>query len=125
MINILKDRLIHNDKIYIARSMKHRWGVFVDSDVEQYELLSETPVIRLSQEEITDNTIELYTYVFNDGDPFVPLGIAAMFNHDEAPNVGYIIDDANEIIRSYALTDLKAGTELFIHYGDENSEGFI
>lgn len=125
MINILKDRLIHNDKIYIARSMKHRWGVFVDSDVEQYELLSETPVIRLSQEEITDNTIELYTYVFNDGDPFVPLGIAAMFNHHEEPNVGYIIDDANEIIRSYALTDLKAGTELFIHYGDENSEGFI
>jgi SET domain-containing protein len=41
-----------------------------------------------------------------------------MFNHAKKPNVGFIRDIPNAVIRYFTLRDIETGEELCISYGD-------
>ena len=124
-MNLSKDRLHLNPSIYIGRSGTHRWGVFTDSDIRQYDVIQESPYCSYPEEEVDENA-EVLRYSYDSEDPrtdemVIGFGFAAMFNHSfDKSNAAYYLDTVNEVMCHFATEDIKAGSELFINYGAED-----
>ena len=127
-MNLAIDELYLNKDIYIASSDIHRWGVFTRKPIQQYDVIQESPYTTFAEDELENApTIERYTYgagYLDQVDEVVlGFGFAALFNHSEEPNVAYMLDPVNEVMRHYALDDIDAGEELVIDYGiDEDND---
>lgn len=126
-MNLSKDRLYLNPSIYIGRSEIHRWGVFTDKDIAQYDVIQESPYCTFPEEDIEDDSAEVLRYCYDSCDPIrtdeliLGFGFAAMFNHStDASNAAYHLDTVNEVMRHFATEDIKAGEEIFINYGAED-----
>ena len=124
-MNLSKDRLYLNPSLYIGRSDIHRWGVFTDADIAQYDVLQESPYVTYPSDE-TDEDAEVnrYSYESTDftrtEDLVLGFGFAAMFNHsDEDCNAAYHLDTVNEVMCHFATEDIPAGSEIYINYGYE------
>jgi len=127
-MNLAIDELYLNKDIYIASSDIHRWGVFTRKPIQQYDVIQESPYTTFGEDELENApTIERYTYgagYLDQVDEVVlGFGFAALFNHSEEPNVAYMLDPVNEVMRHYALEDIDAEEELVIDYGiDEDND---
>ena len=127
-MNLAIDELYLNKNIYIASSDIHRWGVFTRKPIQQYDVIQESPYTTFGEDELENApTIERYTYgagYLDQVDEVVlGFGFAALFNHSEEPNVAYMLDPVNEVMRHYALEDIDAEEELVIDYGiDEDND---
>ena len=124
-MNLELDELYLNPNVYIASSEIHRWGIFTKKDIAQYDVIQESPYCTFPEEELHDSpTIERYAYaaeVSTEVDEMVlGFGFAPMFNHSTDPNCAYILDTVNEVMRHYAIRDIKAGEELLINYGGDD-----
>ena len=121
-MNLSKERLYLNPSIYIARSDTHRWGVFTDSDIQQYDVIQESPYCSYPEEEVDENA-EVLRYSYDSEDPrtdemVIGFGFAAMFNHSfHESNAAYYLDTVNEVMCHFATEDIEAGSEIFINYG--------
>ena len=121
-MNLEIGRLFVNKHIYVATSDIHRWGVFSKKKLKQWDVIQEFPYCTFPEDELEDSpTIERYTYgagYLSEVDEVVlGFGFAPLFNHSDEPNVAYLLDPVNEVMRHYALCDIDADEELVIDYG--------
>ena len=121
-MNLKLEELYLNPNIFIAESDVHRWGVFTDDEISAFDVIQDAPYATFDNEEIENSpTLERYSYASDGGsnvkDAVMGFGFAAMYNHSTEPNVAYVLDTANEVMRHYALRDIEAGEELVVDYG--------
>ncbi|CAO3634142.1 unnamed protein product [Cunninghamella blakesleeana] len=83
-------------------------GVFSTKAIKYNTLIDISPSYYL----IIQNTHNMW----KDGYALA-LGLGSMFNHDNKPNVGFVRDFNNNMIKYIALRDIQPNEELNISYG--------
>ena len=128
-MNLEKEELYCNPAIFVAKSDVHRWGVFTDEDLKAFDVIQEAPYCTFPKKELKKaDIISRYSYETDStcdqiDDYLIGFGFAPLYNHDhENFNCAYEVDTVNEVIRHYALEDIKAGSELLIDYGCDEWE---
>ncbi|KAI8330339.1 hypothetical protein BC941DRAFT_440905 [Chlamydoabsidia padenii] len=101
-------------------SVKGR-GVFTTQTIPRRTLIDLSPVLLFPASEYDQHgkytQLDHYTYKWQHGDMALALGLGSMFNHDKQPNVGFIRDYDNQLIKYMTLRDVGVGEELCISYG--------
>lgn len=115
---VYKNELYRNQKIRICRSPVQGWGVFTKEDIAKYEILEESPIIIVDNEELGNphNLIRYFASLKGHHSQFIGLGSGSLYNHSADPNVEWYVDGVNYIQIYYAIKDIKAGEELFSCY---------
>ena len=126
-MNLEIGRLFVNKHIYVATSDIHRWGVFSKKKLKAWDVIQEFPYCTFGEDELENApTVERYTYgagyLAEVDEVVLGFGFAPLFNHSDEPNVAYLLDPVNEVMRHYALCDIDAHEELVIDYGFEEGE---
>ncbi len=127
-MNLERDELYLNPNIVISKSSIHRWGVFATEDIAKHDVLQESPYCTFTYKELKKRSdiVTRYTYDSFDNpgtsDLVMGFGFAALYNHSTDNNAAYELDTVNEVMRHYALTDIKSGEEIFIDYGYDDDE---
>ncbi len=127
-MNLERDELYLNPNICISKSSIHRWGVFATEDISKYDVLQESPYCTFTYKELKKRAdiVIRYTYDSYDNpgtsDLVMGFGFAALYNHSTDNNAAYELDTVNEVMRHYALTDIKSGEEIFIDYGYDDDD---
>ena len=126
-MNLEKDELYLNPGVYVGRSDVHRWGVFTETDIKQYDVIQESPYCTFDGDQLKKKKSDvLWRYVYptdQAGSGYVDeyvigFGFASLYNHDEEyANCAYELDTVNQVMRHYALEDIPAGSELLLDYG--------
>lgn len=96
-------------------------GVFTRERLDRNTLVEISPILLFNQEEYALHgkytVLDQYTYCWQGGFALA-LGLGSMFNHDSSPNVGFIRDIPNKLIRYVTLRDIEKEEELCISYGN-------
>jgi SET domain-containing protein len=115
--SVYKTELYRNTKLQIKRSPVQGWGVFANEPIAKYELLEESPIIIVDQEELANpHNLGRYFASIKDGRVFIGLGCGSLYNHSPTPNVEWYIDGVNLTQNYYTLRDIEVGEELFSCY---------
>lgn len=103
-------------------------GVFASADIEAGEIIEESPVIVLNEEErlLVEKTI-LNDYIFEWGDlgekACMALGYIALYNHSSHSNCEYEMDFDLQLMRVKTMRFVNRGEELTVNYnGDWNND---
>ncbi|KAI8069447.1 hypothetical protein BC940DRAFT_227528, partial [Gongronella butleri] len=95
-------------------------GVFATRAIAQRTLVDISPILLFPHDEYDQHgkhtQLDHYTYVWKDGYALA-LGLGSMFNHDSEPNVGFMRDFDNQVIRYVTLRAIAPDEELCISYG--------
>lgn len=119
--SIISNILYKNPGIEIRRSPKDGWGVFARRNIKENSILEESPLVLVHKEKILDvHEFYRYCYDFDDEVAMLGLGYAGLYNHSSDPNVEWVKDSVNMVMKHFTTRDIKAGEELFIDYGEEN-----
>ncbi|KAI8989296.1 hypothetical protein BDB01DRAFT_781285 [Pilobolus umbonatus] len=96
-------------------------GVFTRDKLKMHCLIEISPILLFNAEEYDKHgrytILDEYTYCWPGGFALA-LGLGSMFNHNNTPNVGFIRDIPNKLIRYVALRDINPEEELCISYGN-------
>ncbi|KAI8087480.1 hypothetical protein BDF21DRAFT_414495 [Thamnidium elegans] len=96
-------------------------GVFANQEIEGNTLVEISPILLFNHDEYSAHgkytILDHYTYCWPGGYALA-LGLGSMFNHDSEPNVGFIRDIANNLIRYVTLRPITKNEELCISYGN-------
>lgn len=96
-------------------------GVFTRERLDRNTLVEISPILLFNAEEYASHgkytILDQYTYCWQGGYALA-LGLGSMFNHDSTPNVGFIRDIPNKLIRYVTLRDIEREEELCISYGN-------
>lgn len=96
-------------------------GVFAKQELEGNRLVEISPILLFNHDEYSTHgkytVLDHYTYCWPGGYALA-LGLGSMFNHDSEPNVGFIRDIANSLIRYVTLRPIEKNEELCISYGN-------
>ncbi|KAI9473514.1 MAG: hypothetical protein EXX96DRAFT_578307 [Benjaminiella poitrasii] len=96
-------------------------GVFTKEKIRRNTLVEISPILFFDSKEYDDHgkhtILDHYTYCWPGGFGLA-LGLGSMFNHDSSPNVGFIRDIPNKVIRYVTLRDVEKDEELCISYGN-------
>ncbi|KAG2203619.1 hypothetical protein INT47_011713 [Mucor saturninus] len=96
-------------------------GVFTKERLVRNTLVEISPILLFNEEEYASHgkytILDQYTYCWQGGYALA-LGLGSMFNHDSSPNVGFIRDIPNKLIRYVTLRDIEKEEELCISYGN-------
>jgi hypothetical protein len=96
-------------------------GVFTTRPLSHKALVDISPVLLMGHDEYSAHgqhtILDHYTYRW-EGGYALALGLGSMFNHAGNPNVGFIRDIPNAVIRYFTLRPIETGEELCISYGD-------
>ena len=133
-------QLYSNPNVVIARSDVHGYGVFARKDLQEGDLIAQSPYFTLDEEDVDldddgNGSVSLGRYVHPideieevEGDWLIGLGMASLYNHSRDANIQWDLDHYNEVMVHYATCDIKAGEELFLDYGfgvdEEEFDGF-
>ncbi|CAM0141930.1 hypothetical protein VKS41_004367 [Umbelopsis sp. WA50703] len=96
-------------------------GVFATRALEARTLVEISPVLLVNHTEYSEHgqytILDHYTYRW-EGGYALALGLGSMFNHAKYPNVGFVRDIPNAVIRYFTLRAIEPAEELCISYGD-------
>ncbi|CAO3628554.1 unnamed protein product [Cunninghamella echinulata] len=96
-------------------------GVFSTKLIPNHTLIDISPILLFNCKEYADHgkytVLDHYTYVWENGNFALALGLGSMFNHDKNPNVGFIRNFKNNVIKYITLRDIQPNEELNISYG--------
>ncbi|CEP08574.1 hypothetical protein [Parasitella parasitica] len=96
-------------------------GVFAREPLDRNVLVEISPILFFNAEEYTNygkyTVLDQYTYCWQGGFALA-LGLGSMFNHNSSPNVGFIRDIPNKLIRYVTLRRIEKYEELCISYGN-------
>lgn len=96
-------------------------GVFTRERLERNTLVEISPILLFNEQEYSSHgkytILDQYTYCWQGGFALA-LGLGSMFNHDSTPNIGFIRDIANKLIRYVTLRVIEKEEELCISYGN-------
>lgn len=116
--NLSKTDLFSSPNLCIKKSNIHRYGVFTNQNLEEGDLIEESPMLYLPYQETEEATIHSHCYAFSEEYSVIGFGHAALYNHtDDGGNINYYIDDYNECMVFYAIKTIHAGSELTLDYG--------
>lgn len=112
-------KLFKSKSLYIAKSPKHGWGLFTDSNISKDELIEECNIIKIS-DNLTTSSISTHLFEEVIGDNhiyYLPVGFCPTINSSGYANVRFEFDTTNEICKMYASRDIKSGEEILMCYG--------
>lgn len=123
-------QLYSNPSVCFMRSDIHRFGVFAKKDIQEGDLICQSPYFAISNDEINeefeDSVLLRYLHPVEDdmidGEWIVGMGYASAFNHDPDANIQWELDPYNEVMNHYAIEDIKAGEELVLDYEYDSEE---
>ena len=109
-----------NEGLFVRKSYKGGLGVFTSKDLNQHTIVEYNPFSSFVRYEWKDVPEPLRKIVFahpiGSNSYVVGLGYLSLYNHDDDNNcVWSTVDDG---IYIYTRRQIKAGEELYIHYGD-------
>ena len=113
-------------KIIIAQSNIHGWGVFAKEIIREEEIIEETPFIHLfkkGEEDLKINKNMLIDYRFsfpasiNWQQQVIPMGYGCVYNHSDNPNARWETFEETNIFKFIALRDIAIGEEICTYYG--------
>jgi SET domain-containing protein len=113
-------------KIYVDRSGVHGWGVFAKEEIQEGELLEETPFVILfdrGEESNPDKKGMLSDYRFSfPASPewkhqVMPFGCGGIYNHSGNPNARWEVDEERKTFKFYSIKGISPGEEIFTFYG--------
>jgi len=128
-MNLELTELYLNPNLVIASSEVHRWGVFAHKAIAKHDVLQESPYCTFTMKELRKKADVVVRYTYDSSDNpgtsgvVLGFGFAALYNHCSNNNAAYELDTVNEVMRHYATEDIPAGSEIFIDYGHEDSDG--
>lgn len=134
-------RLFRNKGVYVADSVIHGRGVFVDQDLLPGEIIEQCPVVQpldRSRKMLVDPEYTKYFFSWpglcQDWKKEVDergyldvnqisylvcvLGYGMIYNHSSNPNVIFEVDSTNNVVEFRAKRKINANEELLICYGD-------
>ncbi|KAI8992100.1 hypothetical protein BDF20DRAFT_848273 [Mycotypha africana] len=97
-------------------------GVFATEPIEKNTLVEISPILFFKSDEYKQHgqytILDHYTYCWKEGGYALALGLGSMFNHHSNPNMGFIRDVPNQLIRYVTLRRIERDEELCISYGN-------
>jgi len=133
----LKDKLFLSPKLEVRSTGFRSFSVFCNEKIKKNELIEESPLILLSNNEFEQCDAELRKYIFpwtelktnwedfcdkNDGilyehaaRPVVVLGYGMLYNNSNSYNTTFYIDQHRFTCVYKAIRDIEAGSEITIN----------
>lgn len=112
------------EKVYIAPSQIHGFGVFAKSRIQKDEIIEECPVIVMdfSKNDTSFHILEDYRFDWPCGfdyktDQVMPAGYGAIYNHSDNNNATWKSSVSRNTFFFYAISDIEKDEEIFTHYG--------
>ncbi len=114
--------------IYIGWSKKLRCrGVFALEDIKKDKIVETCPTIMIPhaseegrlQRHAAGNLLDNYYYDWDEKYWCLPLGFGMLYNHSYTPNMDYVYDEKNKLIKYVAIQDIQKDDELTINYNGE------
>ena len=114
------------EKVYLAPSSIHGYGVFAKNWIRKGEIIEECPVIRMELDSSAPCWHVLESYRFNwpcgIGKEVqyqaMPAGYGAIYNHSNNNNAIWKSSESRETFIFYALRDIAPREEIFTYYGE-------
>lgn len=98
--------------LIVKPSAIHGQGVFAAADILPEQVIEECRTL------YTEKKTPFNNYLFACGDGYaLALGFGSLYNHSPTPNARFEVDEEKLILTITAKTEIKAGDEIFIHYG--------
>ncbi|KAI7864908.1 hypothetical protein BDF14DRAFT_1700966, partial [Spinellus fusiger] len=95
-------------------------GVFATQPIAPHTVVDISPVLLFHHQDYALHgqytVLDHYTYRWKDGYALA-LGLGSLFNHADCPNVGFVRDIENSLIRYVTLHEIVKDEELCISYG--------
>lgn len=118
-------------KIVLGFSSVHGRGVFAAVDIQEGELIERCPTVPLGFRSRYHMDPQIYKYLY--AQPLCPclecknhgfilhmiLGYGMMYNHRDVANTRWQFDYSQLIADVVTITDIKAGEEIFVDYGNK------
>ena len=104
-------------------------GVFATEDIGVKEIIERCPMIQMSwrSKYLKDPQISKYLYSdmacdclqckIHGHHMYMVLGYGMIYNHQDEPNTEWVFNYGNLIADVVAIKPIKAGEEIFVHYG--------
>lgn len=107
--------------VAVARSPIHGLGIFATRDIAMGEVVELTPSLPIEGgNKIDPGILDSYTFDLTPRIDMLQLGLAAIYNHSDAPNVSHIKYRESPYLEAWvAEVDIEAGEELFHDYGPD------
>jgi len=113
------------EKVYVASSNIHGYGVFAKTLITKGEIIEECPVIRMELDASAPCWHVLESYRFNwpcgMGDKIeyqaVATGYGSLYNHSDTPNAAWKSSIPRNTFFFYAIRDILPGEEILVYYG--------
>jgi SET domain-containing protein len=112
------------DKVYVAPSQIHGFGVFAKCDIGKDEIIEECPIISIGKD--CGEFLARYRFAWPNGtgsevsDFVIPAGYGAIYNHSNNNNATWKSSEIRGTFFFYAIKDIKKDEEILTCYG--NSE---
>jgi SET domain-containing protein len=111
------DTILPNTKLYIKKiSDKKGWGVYASEEIKKGEIVEICYCFILH-----DDRREFVDYAFSverSSTNLLPWGYGCIYNHSDIPNLHYVLDLHNKLIKFIAIKDIGIDEELCHHYGE-------
>ena len=113
---------------YIKETAEFGRGLYATHDLQPGQIVFSAELLVLSPEDtikLQATDLKDYVFTFNATQDCLVLGDGELFNHSDANNVGFKLGKHGErtVMYFYALTEIKAGSQLFINYADDLRHG--
>ena len=121
MIKYEKTELFSHPGIVVRRSTvdTEGWGVFTTVDLEENEIIQETPYLVFDSNEVDDGSnVITYSYGMYEDYASIPFGYGPLFNHHpKKVNCTQAYNEHYRYMTFFTTEPVKAGSELFLDYG--------
>lgn len=113
------------EKVYVAPSQIHGFGVFAKFRIGKNEIIEECPVIHVSPyDNPPSDILERYVFGWPGGSLtpesiVMPAGYGAIYNHSTKNNATWKSSVVRGTFFFYALRDIEQDEEILTCYGDE------
>jgi SET domain-containing protein len=104
-------------------------GVFATENIEAGEIVERCPMIQMTWRSKYHGDSQISKYLYSDKScdcmqckihghhMFMVLGYGMIYNHQDEPNTEWKFNWQNLVADVIALKPIKAGQEIFVHYG--------
>jgi tRNA-specific adenosine deaminase 3 len=110
---------------YIKYTESKGRGVFASKEIDEDEIVEESPLLVLSPEDslaIEGTMLSCYQYYFSENQVALGLGNTSLYNHSSIPNAEFSIDDETKTVTIQALRHIAKDEEIVVDYGYDVTE---
>ena len=120
-------KILPPNKVYVAKSDVHGWGVFAKEHINEGEIIEVTPLYDLGMAPGESNSIMIdYRFNWPQGSggawtkQVLPWGYGCVYNHSDEPNAHWRSNLENETFEFVANRGIQIDEEIFTYYGGSN-----